>query len=256
MLKGPYTAIVTSVIIHILLLLTLVFGAAQTPAPLIQNKPKATAIKSFLYVAPKQKPQKIIEPLQAVHQPVITTQTIPKTPIPKKAPIEKTDKALDKPQTEKSKKVAAQSKTFVQNGSDTTNKNTAEKSNQAIGKKTFSSYDKLSRLRKKLRNQEQAQAFEQLIQQRSASIMDGDQFSVPKTIIPLTREQKYKKNTNTSHVGSITKNDNGTCTIRREQILGSPVHATTSIFACGESNFDKSFREHMKKVQEKLLIKR
>jgi hypothetical protein len=75
---------------------------------------------------------------------------------------------------------------------------------------------------------------------------------VPKPIVPLTIDQQKKLNTSSSHVGSITKNDNGTCTIQREQILGSPIEATTSYFGCGESKFDKSFREHMKKVQTKL----
>ena len=86
--------------------------------------------------------------------------------------------------------------------------------------------------------------------------MDGEPFPVPKTLVPLTADQQHKLNTSTSHVGSITKNDNGTCTIQREQILGSPVAATTSYFSCGESKFDKSFREHMQKVQAKLVIKR
>ena len=116
----------------------------------------------------------------------------------------------------------------------------------------FSSYDRLSRLRKNIESQQRQQAFGELTQKRSASNMDGEQFPVPKTIVPLTAEQQYILNTSTSHVGSITKNNNGTCTIYREQVLGSPVEATTSYFACGESDFDKSFREHMQKVQAKL----
>ena len=120
---------------------------------------------------------------------------------------------------------------------------------------SFSSYDRLSRLRQKLDKQQSEQAFAELTQKRSTSIMDGEPFPVPKTIVPLTVEQQHKLTTSTSHVGSITKNDDGTCTIYREQMLGSPVQATTSSFACGESTFDKSFREHMKKVQAKFNTK-
>jgi hypothetical protein len=116
-------------------------------------------------------------------------------------------------------------------------------------KSGFSSYDRLTRLKNKIQKQQQEQAFNEATKQRSVSIMDAKPLLVPRTMVPLTREQQYQKNTSTSHVGSITKHDNGTCTIHREQILGSPVEATTSSFACGESKFDKHFKEHMQKVK-------
>jgi len=42
---------------------------------------------------------------------------------------------------------------------------------------------------------------------------------------------------------SITKYDNGICTIERTQFLGSSVEGSSSAFACGKNKFDKSFRE-------------
>jgi hypothetical protein len=70
-------------------------------------------------------------------------------------------------------------------------------------------------------------------------------------------EEVHEKNTlKMSDNISITKHDNGTCIIEREQFLGSPVEGSTSAFACGESKFDKSFREHMRKVQNKIMPKR
>lgn len=121
---------------------------------------------------------------------------------------------------------------------------TVTTTNEVAGAKrsSFSSYDRLSRLRKKLDHQQRDQAFVELTQKRSTSIMDGEPLPVPKTLVPLTVDQQHKLNTSSSHVGSMTKNDNGTCTIYREKTLGSPVEATTSSFACGENKFDKSFR--------------
>ena len=125
---------------------------------------------------------------------------------------------------------------------------------KSINKASFSSFNRLSNLRKKLDNQQRDQAFAASTQQRSTSIMHADPFPVPKTIVPLTRDQKHKLNTVTTHTGTITKNDNGTCTIQRAQVYGSPIPASTSYFACGENKFDKSFRLHMDKVQAKLAV--
>ena len=73
----------------------------------------------------------------------------------------------------------------------------------------------------------------------------------------LTPEQVREKNTTkVSSDISIIKNDNGTCIIEREQFLGSPVEGSTSVFSCGESKFDRDFREHMKKIQDKIAPQR
>lgn len=84
--------------------------------------------------------------------------------------------------------------------------------------------------------------------------MHGEQTVVPPSLVKLTPEQARNKNTTKmSNDISITKHEDGTCTIDRAQFLGSPVEGSSSVFACGERKFDKSFREHMKKVQEKLM---
>lgn len=251
-LKGPYTAIIVSVLLHLLLLLVLIYGATQQPKIIKQDKPKIKSIKSFLYSAPKKivnKPSTIpkntderktpqkLEQKQAAASESVSTEP-PKTVI-KKPPAVPVNKSASKP-------LSTQITNAVKSETVTT-KNKV--SGASRGK--FSSYDRLSKLREKLGNQQRDQAFTELTQPRSNSVMDAEPFPVPKTIVPLTVEQQKKLNTSSSHVGSITKNDNGTCTIYREQMLGSPVHATTASFACGESKFDKSFREHMEKVQAK-----
>lgn len=254
-LKGPYTAIIISVLLHLILVLILIYGATQQPKIIKQDKPKVKSIKSFLYSAPKKivrkpatKPTTTNDtktPLKA-QQTHTSTSTTVSTEIPHQNINLPPTKPISKPA---SKPVSSQVTNAVKSETVTT-KNKVSGANR--GK--FSSYDRLSRLREKLGNQQREQAFTEITQPRSSSVMDAEPFPVPKTIVPLTIEQQQKLNTSSSHVGSITKNDNGTCTIYREQILGSPVHATTASFACGESKFDKNFREHMEKVQAKFKV--
>jgi len=252
-LKGSYTAIFVSVIVHVILLLVLIFSAEKPEEVVKTNKPEVQVIKSFLYKAPKKITAKKITPIKVIIDKVVaepkpSTKSIAKQPVPAVAtPVLATEKPSKLLNKSSSKETPTQVTNAVKSDFNTT-------TNKVPGtsRGNFSSYDRLSRLRKKLDNQQRDKAFADLTQQRSVSIMDGEQFPVPKSIVPLTTEQKYRQNTSKSHVGTITKNDNGTCTIHREQVLGSPVEATTSSFACGESKFDKSFREHMQKVKAKL----
>jgi hypothetical protein len=122
---------------------------------------------------------------------------------------------------------------------------------------SFSAYKQLDSLRSSINEQIMAQEFTERQQFRSPSIMHGEQIPVPHSNIQLTPEQKKEiKTTKMSNDISITKYDNGICAIEREQFLGSPVEGSSSAFACGESKFDKSFREHMKKVREKVMPQR
>lgn len=255
MLKGPYTAIVISVLLHLLLLLALIYGATQQPNIIKQDKPKITAIKSFLYSASKKIVIEATPPSKStdereVQKKIQQKQSNPSKTVNTEFPKPAIKVPPAKPVIERPSKPGSTQLTNAVKSETVTTKNKV----LGTSRGNFSSYDRLSRLRKKLGNQQRDQAFAELTQPRSNSVMDGEPFPVPKTIVPLTVDQQKKLNTSSSHVGSITKNDNGTCTIYREQMLGSPVHATTAHFACGESKFDKSFREHMKKVQAKFKV--
>ncbi|MBL4764410.1 MAG: hypothetical protein JKX67_03890 [Colwellia sp.] len=121
-------------------------------------------------------------------------------------------------------------------------------------KATFSAYKQLNNLRSAINDKIITEQLSELQQFRSPSVMHGKQFPVPHSTIQMTAEQKKTQNTTRmSDSISITKYDNGLCVINREQFFGSPIEASSSAFACGESKFDKSFRAHMKKVQEKLM---
>lgn len=251
MLKGPYTAIVISVLLHSLLLLALIYSATKQPKVIKLDKPKSTPIKSFLYSAPKKIEVKQSTVIKSTNEKKPTQKIEQKQAAPKKTvQTERSKTEAKKPVTKPVTKTLSTQVTNAVKSETVTTKNKVSGTSGA----SFSSYDRLSRLRQKLDNQQREQAFSELTQPRSTSEMDGEPFPVPKTIVPLTVEQRQKLNTSSSHVGSITKNDNGTCTIYREQVLGSPVHATTASFACGESKFDKSFREHMEKVQAKFKV--
>ena len=253
-------------IVHLLLLLVLIFASKKVSKVIKQDKPKTNVIKSFLYAPPpKSIPKKVItDKVVAEIKPTeksITQEKPPKKVSSKQGLTSKKSNIVLPKETTKSmntlpkKSVSEVSEIQVTNAVKSDSITTKNKENGA-SKGNFSSYDRLSKLREKLANQQREQAFSDLTQQRTVSAMDGEQLPVPKSITPLTREEKYQQNTQKSHVGTITKNDNGTCTIYRAQILGSPVEATTSSFACGESKFDKSFREHMQKVQAKLGVKK
>jgi hypothetical protein len=251
-LKGPSTAILLSIFLHILLLAALIYSSINAPKKIQQTEQKFTTIKSFLYKQPKKIIVKTLPRLnKAEHKAVMTAEPIK----PASAPT-KTQKPFVKDVQIAIKKPAIKAKQPIRKTAQAQQSHIAAKAQKTAIKASFSSYDSLSQLRSSVEEKHREQAFNEIIQQRSASIMDAAQLPVPHTTVPLTSEQKYQKNTSTSHVGAITKNDNGTCTIHRQQILGSPVEATTSIFACGESKFDKNFREHMQKVQAKLPIKK
>lgn len=119
-------------------------------------------------------------------------------------------------------------------------------------KASFSSYQQLDKLRSAINKQVMTEELAELQQFRSASTMHGKQVPVPHSTLQLTPQQKLEQNTtHMSDAISITKYDNGLCTLERKQFLSSPIEGSHSAFACGESKFDKGFREHMKKVQYK-----
>lgn len=232
MLNGTYTSIWASVLLHLLLLFALIYSAIKQPKAIPLDKPKSIALKSFLYVKPKKiTPQKKL--IQTIESKKNDTKAVTKAP----------NKQLNKPLPKKITKPK---------NSDITKKQTSiTQMPPTKNQSNLSSFGLLSNLRKNLQNKNSEQAFSELTQKRSASIMDGNPFPVSKKIIPLTIVQQQALNTTRSHVGTITKNDNGTCTIHREQVLGSPVEASTASFACGEGKFDKNFRQHMEKVRAK-----
>lgn len=230
MLKGSNTTklfpVIISVILHILLILALIYSSIESPTALKATQQiQRPAIQSFLYIKP-QKPIKKVA--SSISKPKQSSQ-----------PIKRNNKL------EKQHSLATtQTKTVA--------KQTDKTSTVQVKTQHFSAYGQLSQLRKKLDMQNRNQAFNESTKHRGLSIMHENPEAVPKTLVPLTQDQEKKLNTSRTHMSSITKNDDGTCTIQREKMLGIPVRATTAYFGCGESKYDKNFRRHMKEVTNKL----
>ncbi len=250
-LKKRYVSVSVSVLIHVLAaFLLLAVSEKQQPkqAPITKK-----AIKSYLYKRPINKvavqrvpvKQEEIKPKQEEKK-VIVKQVAIKQENATKPIIEK--EKIQKEVTKKDTVMPASSTEVL--STKTKNENDIQKPAQA----TFSAYQQLDSLRNSINNQVMSQEVSQHQQFRSASVMHAEQIPVPHSEVQLTPEQERdKRTTKMSDEISITKYDNGVCTIEREQFLGSPVPASSSAFACGESKFDKGFREHMKKVRDKLI---
>lgn len=254
-------AIVFSVVAHLVLVMVLLLfrkDAAQKlelqHAKIEASKEKKPAVQSYLFVpTPKVSPI----PPEQVQQPQQSPEVA--TPAPQaekkesvKQVIEDTAPVLPLTtgkQTE-SKELAQAPIAQVEK----TTKNPSENLAKPKAVSRVSAMSQLSQLRSKINRQHQQQAFEHYSRQRSLSGMSDNPDSVPHSAVPLTRDQE--KEQNTTHYSadkSITKHDNGTCSITEDlSSVGMEGHKATSMFACGESAFDKSFRQHMDKVKKKL----
>ena len=244
-LKRPSLAILFSVLVHILLAFSLFFIAEKQQPKQVTTTKKA--IKSYLYKMPAK---------PVIVESMVVKEVSEEVKVKKEIKLEKKPEVLKQENTsqaeskkENNLKVNEASKA----SSLTKPKTTTKKAVQA----TFSSYKQLDNLRNSINKKIIEQGVSDFQQFRSPSVMHGAQIPVPHSTEQLTPEQeREKRTTRMSDDISITKYDNGICTIEREQFLGSPVEGSSSAFACGESKFDKSFREHMKKVSDKITPKR
>ena len=256
LLKKHYLAISVSVFVHVLLGFLLFFVAEKQQPKQVQITQKA--IKSYLYKMPA-KPV-ILEPVAvkkvpeevSIKEEVIVTKEIAKEEIKiEKKPTELKQENVVQAVIKKENNLKLEEASKA--SSLTKPKTTTKKAVQA----TFSSYKQLDNLRNSINKKIIEQGVSDFQQFRSPSVMHGDQIPVPHSTEQLTPEQeREKRTTRMSDDISITKYDNGICTIEREQFLGSPVEGSSSAFACGESKFDKSFREHMQKVRDKIAPRR
>ncbi|WP_159817902.1 hypothetical protein [Colwellia sp. 20A7] len=263
LLKKHSTAIFLSLLVHVVLLL-LLFTAETKQAKQVNITHKA--IKSYLYkmtakvavkepILVKEKPSDIkateqVKLSQAIKKQDEVKSTL-KDPLIASSPKKNVNLTANKSQINSSSKAELLVKPVIPS------KPKPKVTKKESATPSFSSYQQLQNLRSSLNNKMLTQEFSESQQFRSPSMMHGEQIPVPHSDKQLSEEEIRQKNTaRMSNDISITKNDNGTCIIKREQFLGSPVEASTSFFACGESKFDKNFREHMKKVQDKIMPKR
>jgi len=112
----------------------------------------------------------------------------------------------------------------------------------------------LQRLRSKLNPNSVSNTDNPYQSDQPPSIFNTDVKTVPHSV-PLKDKAKIRdKNTKNMGAGiTITQGDDGRCSITQDlSAYGLNEGSSRQFFSCGESTFDKSFREHMKKVKVKL----
>ncbi|XQW85646.1 hypothetical protein ACOYR1_02615 [Thalassotalea piscium] len=204
-----------------------------------QSNTEPPAIKSYIYQAPKKK---IVEAV-AITTPEktpITDNVSEAITVPEKQPAAQ----LPPPPLHKDENVINSTK------SDTTN-------SEITVKKTTTanfSYNNIRRLREKIQQQNNAQLQRELSQPNTGSLLHGTPSLVPHSTRPMSIDQKKKQATlSMSADKSIVKGDDGNCSLVEDlSVVGMEGITAVSHFSCGESKFDRSFREHMDKVRKKL----
>jgi hypothetical protein len=119
--------------------------------------------------------------------------------------------------------------------------------------KKYNSMQSLSRLKDKINQQIINQEIYNYSKPNTGSVMLGTPNYVPHSFVE-NAEKKTIDSTDTQ-VGngfSVTKNDNGTCTLTEDLSIIGLQGKTTSSFGCGLSKEEKHFKNHMKNVLKKL----
>jgi len=255
-LYGRYTAIVFSLIIHLVIIVVVSLTSPSIPKQVIIDK---SIIKSYLYKAP------IIKDLPPIKKEEIKTEEIVKKTEKDKTKAESQQKTVKEVKAE-----STQAITLKENRAplDKETAKTIEKKiiksdaplkspSVAKVKNRFSNFNplqQLENLRSDIYEKKLAEDIADIQQFRSASIMTGKQIPVPHSEVQKSAEQKKVENTTNYGDGKkIINNHNGTCTVESD-LSAVGIEGVTAIegFACGESQFNKSFRLHMKALRKKL----
>ncbi len=225
--RGSYKAFLTSFFVHALLLHFVLSTPLKYQRVIEPTKP----IKSYLYHKQLKKKvvgAKLIEKQKNILKKYTEKKVDEVEGLDKNVSIKKTDTSIHK-------------------SSSPINENP---------KVNLSAYQALNNLKNTINKGFVEQESIKYQQPRTATFMRDTQVPVPRSVIKLTEDQKRKQNTTRlSGSMSIIKHNNGSCTIIRDKFLGSPIEATISKFSCGESKYDKNFRQHMQKVIERLVPK-
>lgn len=119
--------------------------------------------------------------------------------------------------------------------------------------KKYKSMQSLSRLKDRINKQIINQEIYNYSKPNTGSVMLGTPNYVPHSFVE-DADKKTIDSTDTQ-VGngfSVTKNDNGTCTLTEDLSIIGLQGKTTSSFGCGLSKEEKHFKNHMKNVLKKL----
>lgn len=250
--RGSLTFFISiSVFIHLVIVYLLV--SMKTTLPEIKAPKKVTAIKSYLYRAPKK------------------IEKVKKTQVKAKTETVKPKAATEtKPVTKKSAQVKPANVELPDDLSSAIKPHPKDKPKSKPKLKPklklkprlmYSVNTQLNKIKNRIDKQILNKEMQQYRANQSGSAADsvihkghGFQIPVPHTVVPLTEEQKREKNTiKMDDSISLIKGDDGNCQIIRERFPGSPVMGSSSMFNCGKTKMEKSFTAHMKKVRAKIM---
>jgi hypothetical protein len=207
---------------------------------------KPQAIKSFLYVPPKQE-------IKTAEIP--TNDQTKKTNSESTKPIASVPDVITEPvnEREQPKQLSSKSNEREPESNDKL-ENTVPPLQAVQPPRNFSAYGQLKNLQNNLNNKIIEQESYQFSRRKTASIMDGVPELVPHSAKKLTTDEiKKKTSKQISSDIQITKGDDGRCFIERDlSVVGMEGVKSVEGFNCGKSKFDKSFQEHMNKVLKKL----
>ena len=113
-------------------------------------------------------------------------------------------------------------------------------------------FDLKQQLEQQVTQDVQSSEFERFERYRQGDVMAGKHIPVPHSVVPLSPEEKRKQATSDLGGFQIIKGDDGNCTLVEDlSYLGLDIKARSG-FSCGESKFDRNFRQHMEKTFEKM----
>ncbi len=231
----------------------------STAKPKFKENKKKVAIKSFLYRAPKiEKPIEKIPDMQPIQEevqqkkPEQEKQEVPKDKLHKK--IENVEKNAKPTATLESEMNTSKIPEASILPALIEQPLPQPQHPPKLPRKRLDSFTQLQKLRSKLNRSAIAPTDNPYQGYQPPSVFNSNSKTVPHSV-PLKDEEKEREK-NTKNIGAgiaITKGDDGTCSITQDMgVYGLSEGSSTQFFSCGESKFDKSFREHMKKVTTRL----
>ncbi|MBA6389660.1 hypothetical protein H4J38_02590 [Colwellia sp. BRX10-3] len=220
----------------------------------ISNKPP---IKSFIYYAPnlEKTKQNTVEEKPAEKELITkatpdTIKDLKKVTVKKTSTSVSTKNVIEEPPLQSFKDEASK----VIELPETLPKTSQPKPLPEPAQRKLDRFIQLQKLRSQLNKNSIPKTNNPYQSYQPPSVFNTNTKSVPHSV-PLKDEEKEREK-NTKNMGAgieITKGDDGTCSITQDMsAYGLSEGSSTQYFSCGESKFDKSFREHMKKVKNKL----
>jgi len=257
--KGRYSAVILSILGHIGVAILLVKSTNFASKPVTK---KAAAIKSYIFTPPtiQKTPVETLEPevvktqLEQLQEKLVHIEI----PAKKDSKISNTvktrpAKALEK--QEETKPITAQTELDKLLAEIKPPEKLQQQKNIKAKSISHSAYSQLEKLNQILDQRfVENETFERY-RSRSPSVLDSEPYPAPHSVQKLTPEQKKEKNTTRmSDDLSIIKGDDGLCYIEQDLTnVGIEGVKAISGFKCGQSQFDKNFQTHMKKVIKKLV---